>query len=304
MGYQSIPVQAPIEASALITGTAVNSRANQDDVESEDEDEPLAPAQGFTSFMLQPVIKTTVCDGRTLTHRVATANKENAPPTPVPTVPSKNLVRCVSGQPPQPPVSMVQDEPTAGPYSPKSISLYGCGDSTYYTKERRCQEAEDSDDEFGMAIHGVPYPQPQLYQYPDAHPNLEIFLCSQSQVTQPSTAPVVNTHMRKEHQATPAPSSHAAKKLEPIVLPCLHHQLQSSPNDPRLNHQVHGDEPMLRTSMISASLCLKRPSLSTMLKLVVSIPIQTALKIVMPPQELGWNPVMHGVFALSLMRTC
>lgn len=29
-----------------------------------------------------------------------------------------------------------------GPYSPNSISLYGRGDGTYYTKEKRCQEAE------------------------------------------------------------------------------------------------------------------------------------------------------------------
>ena len=54
-----------------------------------------------------------------------------------PTVPSKNRrVRRVSGQPPQPPASMI------GPYSPQSISLYGRGDGTYYTKEKRCQEAE------------------------------------------------------------------------------------------------------------------------------------------------------------------
>ena len=40
----------------------------------------------------------------------------------------------------------------------------------------------DSDDEFVTAIHGVPYPQPLVYQYPDAHPDLEIFLHSESQV--------------------------------------------------------------------------------------------------------------------------
>ena len=57
-------------------------------------------------------------------------------------VPSKNLVQCVSGQPPQHSVSMVDDESTPGPYSPKSISLYGCGDGTCYTKEKRCPEAE------------------------------------------------------------------------------------------------------------------------------------------------------------------
>ena len=57
-------------------------------------------------------------------------------------VPSKNLVRRVSGQPPQHPVSMVDDEPTPGPYSPKSISLYGRGDGTCYMKEKRCREAE------------------------------------------------------------------------------------------------------------------------------------------------------------------
>jgi len=85
-----------------------------------------------------------------------------------PTVSSKNLVR--------------RHEPTPGPYSPKSISLYGRGDGTYYTKEKRCQEAEQSDDEFGMTICGVPYPQPVVYQYPDAHPDLEKFPRSEVQV--------------------------------------------------------------------------------------------------------------------------
>ena len=51
-------------------------------------------------------------------------------------MPTKNRVRRVSGQPPQPPASVI------GPYSPQSISLYGRGDGTYYTKEKRCQEAE------------------------------------------------------------------------------------------------------------------------------------------------------------------
>ena len=77
MGYQSMPVQAPIETSALMTGTAINLNASCDDVKSKDEDEPLAPAQGvslfffiprcwlltfskFTSFTLQPIIKTTI----------------------------------------------------------------------------------------------------------------------------------------------------------------------------------------------------------------------------------------------------
>jgi len=96
-------------------------------------------------------------------------------------LPSKNLVRRTSGQPLQPPV-FVMDELTPGPYSPRSISLYGRGDGTYYTKEKRCQEAEQSDDEFGTTIHGVPYPQPIVYQYPDAHPDLEIFPRSELKV--------------------------------------------------------------------------------------------------------------------------
>jgi hypothetical protein len=115
-------------------------------------------------------------------------------------LPSKNLVRRASGQPLQPPVFVV-DQPTPGPYSPRSISLYGRGDGTYYTKEKRCQEAErksffplarsiivmtfvlsESDDEFGTTIHGVPYPQPIVYQYPDAHPDLENFPRSELKV--------------------------------------------------------------------------------------------------------------------------
>ena len=49
MGYQSMPVQAPIETSALTTRTAMNL-SGRDDVKSEDEDEPLAPAQGVSLF--------------------------------------------------------------------------------------------------------------------------------------------------------------------------------------------------------------------------------------------------------------
>ncbi|KIJ93103.1 hypothetical protein K443DRAFT_13116 [Laccaria amethystina LaAM-08-1] len=69
-----------------------------------------------------------------------TTNTENIPSTPVESTP-------------QPPVS--------GPYTPKSISLYGRGD--------------ESDDEFGTTIRGVPFPQPVVYHYPDAHPDLEKF---------------------------------------------------------------------------------------------------------------------------------
>ncbi|KIK01507.1 hypothetical protein K443DRAFT_132277 [Laccaria amethystina LaAM-08-1] len=258
MGYQSMPVQALIETLPPTTGTAMSLSTNWDDVKSEDEDEPLSLAQGFTSFT---VIKMMVHDGQTLTHQVTTTNKENVPSTPV-------------GQPPQPPVSMVHDELTPGPYSPKGISLYGHGASTYYMKEMRFQEAEGNDDKFGMTIHGVPYPLLQVYQYPDAHPNLRIFPCSELQVMRPSTAPAVNTSMWKEHTATPVPSVHAPKILKPIVPPCLCHQIQLSPNDPKLNHLVHGTSP------------------------------STTLKIVMLTQELGWNIVMHRVFMSSLMRTC
>ena len=51
MGYQLMPVQAPIETPALMTGTAMNLSASQD-VESEYEDEPLAPAQGASLFLI------------------------------------------------------------------------------------------------------------------------------------------------------------------------------------------------------------------------------------------------------------
>ena len=50
MGYQSMPVQAPIETSALTTRTAMNLSASRDDVKSEDEDKPLALAQGVSLF--------------------------------------------------------------------------------------------------------------------------------------------------------------------------------------------------------------------------------------------------------------
>ena len=38
----------------------------------------------------------------------------------------------------------MMDEHTPGPYSPKSMSLYGRANGTYYTKEKRYLEAEGS----------------------------------------------------------------------------------------------------------------------------------------------------------------
>ena len=40
----------------------------------------------------------------------------------------------------------------------------------------------ESDDEFGTTIRGVPYHPPVVYQYPDAHPDLEKFPRSELQV--------------------------------------------------------------------------------------------------------------------------
>ncbi|EDR12564.1 uncharacterized protein LACBIDRAFT_323111 [Laccaria bicolor S238N-H82] len=65
------------------------------------------------------------------------------------------------------------DEHTPSPYSPKSVSLYGRPDGTYYTKEKRYPEAENSDDEFGTK--SMLYLQPVVYKYPDAHPKLKAF---------------------------------------------------------------------------------------------------------------------------------
>ena len=48
MGYQLIPVQALIETPALTTDTAISLSINWNDVESEDEDEPFALAQGVS----------------------------------------------------------------------------------------------------------------------------------------------------------------------------------------------------------------------------------------------------------------
>ncbi|EDR04612.1 uncharacterized protein LACBIDRAFT_330425 [Laccaria bicolor S238N-H82] len=164
MGYQSIPVQSPVEA----------------DVESEDEDDQpvVHTGQGFTSFTLQPVIKTTETRG-----------------------PSKNLVRRVTGQPPQSSPSMM-DEHTPGPYSPKSMSLYGRPDGTYYTKEKRYPEAENSDDEFGTK--STLYSQPVVYKYPDAHPELEAFPRAESAH--------VSKQAEQDHQAALTPSVRASKQ--------------------------------------------------------------------------------------------
>ena len=49
MGYQSIPVQSPVETPVLTTTTASNGRAIQDDIESEDEDDqPVVQGQGVS----------------------------------------------------------------------------------------------------------------------------------------------------------------------------------------------------------------------------------------------------------------
>ena len=75
---------------------------------------------------------------------------------------------------------------------------------------------------------------------------------------------------------------------EKIVLPHLHHQLQSSSNDLKTElSDLQRWAPVLQTSTNSASLFKKRLSLYTILKLVVSIPTQTALKIMVLLQELG-----------------
>ncbi|EDR02565.1 uncharacterized protein LACBIDRAFT_332394 [Laccaria bicolor S238N-H82] len=180
MGYQAILIQAPAPPSAA---------ANADGLEPESEDDENQPAvhsQGFTSVTLQPIIKTSVPTGG----------------------PSKNLVRQVSGQPPQASPSII---PAAGPYSPNSVSLYGQGDGTYYTKERRHMDAEDSDDEFGTKLSGVTYPQPTEYRYPQVHPDLEAFPRSMTEaiLVKPTKAvtPATNPHIRKDCPVTPAPST-------------------------------------------------------------------------------------------------
>ncbi|EDR11598.1 uncharacterized protein LACBIDRAFT_324274 [Laccaria bicolor S238N-H82] len=101
--------------------------------------------------------------------------------------------------------------PAAGPYSPNSVSLYGQGDSTYYTKERRHVDAEDSDDEFGTKLSGVTYPQPTEYRYPQVHPDLEAFPRSMTEAVsvKPTKAvtPATNPRIRKDCPVTPAPST-------------------------------------------------------------------------------------------------
>jgi len=57
-------------------------------------------------------------------------------------------------------------------FSP-SCSEYHHDDFCYFS---------ESDDEFGTTIRGVPYPQPVVYKYPDAHPDLEKFPRSEWQM--------------------------------------------------------------------------------------------------------------------------
>ncbi|EDR11597.1 uncharacterized protein LACBIDRAFT_313980 [Laccaria bicolor S238N-H82] len=94
MGYQAILIQAPAPPSAA---------ANADGLEPEsedDENQPAAHGQGFTSVTLQLIIKTSVCDGRLLTHCVPIDKENFSPSFKVPMGgPSKNLVQRVSSQP-------------------------------------------------------------------------------------------------------------------------------------------------------------------------------------------------------------
>ena len=61
-----------------------------------------------------------------------------------------------------------------------SVSLLSPAYSKYY-RDDFCYFSE-SDDEFGTTIRGVPYHPPVVYQYPDAHPDLEKFPRSELQV--------------------------------------------------------------------------------------------------------------------------
>ena len=63
---------------------------------------------------------------------------------------------------------------SASPFSPSCSKVW-------YHRDDFCYFLE-SDDEFGTTIRGVPYHPPVVYQYPDAHPDLEKFPRSELQV--------------------------------------------------------------------------------------------------------------------------
>ncbi|CAA7270374.1 unnamed protein product [Cyclocybe aegerita] len=91
--------------------------------------------------------------------------------------------------PSAPQTLLVRNTPI-GPYTPHIQAVYGCPDGSSYHSHIHVPEAE-----FGTAPTGLHFAEPIVYEYPNAHPDLENFPCSAAHTGQDCVAP---------QQATPS----------------------------------------------------------------------------------------------------